>query len=333
MGNITGPSYRVNSTFKIDLDRDPRDRWTEAVEAKKEFLQATLEDVISELPASVQKLIPFVEWMLDDAEGFLPEPYREEVKGIAEVAGVPPGQVLIANIYYELASGCTGLVAIDPEKKTAIHARNLDYGLPGLQNLTVNVEFFRNGSIVAKGTTYVGYVGLLTGASPMGFSVQLNERDTKNGSVWDNAFEALFKGGAISGFLLRDLLVSGMSFSEAIQVAQTRHIISPCYYIFAGPGNEAAVVTRERQSAVDTMYMSDTRNENVWFLLQTNYDHWEKPPADDTRRNYTAAHMRDLGQGAVSVQSVFDLVSAWPTQNAETTSVSATNPHVHVHAR
>jgi len=183
----------------------------------------------------------------------------------------------------------------------------------------VNVEFFRNGSIVAKGTTYVGYVGLLTGASPMGFSVQLNERDTKNGSVWDNAFEALFRGGAISGFMLRDLLVSGASFSEAIHVAQTRHIISPCYFIFAGPRNEAAVVTRERQSAVDTMYMKDPRNENRWFLLQTNYDHWAKPPADDIRRNYTAAHMRDLGPDAINVKTMFDVASAWPTQNAETT--------------
>ena len=49
---------------------------------------------------------------------------------------------------------------------TILHVRNLDYGIPDLQNVTVNVDFTQKGSVVYRGTTFVGYVGLLTGVRP-----------------------------------------------------------------------------------------------------------------------------------------------------------------------
>ncbi len=66
------------------------------------------------------------------------------------------------------------------------HGRNLDYGVPGLQNIAVNVNFTSKGQTVYQGTTYAGYVGLLTGMKPGAFSLSIDERDTRNGTVWDN---------------------------------------------------------------------------------------------------------------------------------------------------
>lgn len=69
---------------------------------------------------------------------------------------------------------------------TFYHGRNLDYGVPGLQDIAVNVNFTSKGKTVYQGTTYTGFIGLLTGMKPGAFSLSIDERDTKNGSVWAN---------------------------------------------------------------------------------------------------------------------------------------------------
>jgi len=319
-GNITGPSKPVNDTIVIELSEAPRRRWKQAAARYKAPLQALIPYLVGQLPDFLQKNLRIFEDLVGDATGVLPEPYKDEIRGIAEVAEVPAAFILVANLYYELHSGCTGVIAVDFSTNATIHGRNLDYNIPGLQNLTANVEFRSNGTLLARGTTYVGYLGLLTGASPMGFSVQLNERDTKNGSEWSNLLEALFKGGRISGYFLRNMLISGVSYTEALELAQTTHLITPSYLILAGPhAHEAAIVTRERDSAVDTLSITDAQNPYKWFLVQTNYDHWEPAPPSDDRRDATAANMRALGPGRMDPRSLFSVMSIWPTQNSDTT--------------
>lgn len=89
---------------------------------------------------------------------------------------------------------------------TIIHARNLDYNIP-LKNLTASITFTRgNGcvqgrlldarvalsrevvpappSVAYYGTAFVGYMGLLTGMRPGGWSVSVDERD-QNGTVFE----------------------------------------------------------------------------------------------------------------------------------------------------
>jgi acid ceramidase len=63
-----------------------------------------------------------------------------------------------------------------------LHGRNLDYGTDFgtdnvthqyiftelLQNMTINVNFMRNGTSLFKGTTYAGYAGVLNGVKGTG---------------------------------------------------------------------------------------------------------------------------------------------------------------------
>jgi hypothetical protein len=64
---------------------------------------------------------------------------------------------------------------------------------------------------VYHGVTYAGYVGLLTGMKPGAFAVSVDERDT-NGTIIDNALEALLLGGRSIGMTLRNLLGSDVDF-------------------------------------------------------------------------------------------------------------------------
>ena len=67
------------------------------------------------------------------------------------------------------------------------------------------------------------------------------------------------------------------------------------YYIVGGAGKgEGAVVTRDRIGAADVWRLPP----QGWFILQTNYDHWETPPASDDRRTPGEKHMAALGQAA-----------------------------------
>ena len=58
----------------------------------------------------------------------MPQPYQDELLGIANVTGINLGEIVLVNIFYEVNAFCTSIVAEDPSGKL-YHARNLDFGL------------------------------------------------------------------------------------------------------------------------------------------------------------------------------------------------------------
>lgn len=58
----------------------------------------------------------------------LPAPFGDEIKGIADASGIDLGDVVFYNIFYEIFTICTSIVAQDSQGKM-YHARNLDFGL------------------------------------------------------------------------------------------------------------------------------------------------------------------------------------------------------------
>jgi acid ceramidase len=116
-------------TYTVDLDQDPKLRWQKLVTDKK---------------ADIVKLIDYVHWLLsfidhgklipieEDVFGLLadslPAPYGDEMRGISESSGLPLGDVVLYNVFYEIFSVCTSIVA-ESENGTLMHVRNLDFGL------------------------------------------------------------------------------------------------------------------------------------------------------------------------------------------------------------
>jgi acid ceramidase len=58
----------------------------------------------------------------------LPSPYREEIHGISQATNIPLGEVVLYNIFYEIFTVCTSIIAEGPDGKM-YHGRNLDFGL------------------------------------------------------------------------------------------------------------------------------------------------------------------------------------------------------------
>ena len=60
--------------------------------------------------------------------GSLPNPYKEEIEGIAKASGLPVSTVTLYNIFYEMFTFCTSLVVQDSSGHL-YHGRNLDTGV------------------------------------------------------------------------------------------------------------------------------------------------------------------------------------------------------------
>ena len=52
---------------------------------------------------------------------------------------------------YDISTACTSIVARSNDGMI-FHGRNLDYGIPGLQNITLQVEFVYGDELAYKGT-------------------------------------------------------------------------------------------------------------------------------------------------------------------------------------
>ncbi|CAI8035624.1 Acid ceramidase [Geodia barretti] len=218
-------------TYTVDLDQDPKLRWQKLVTDKK---------------ADIVKLIDYVHWLLsfidhgklipieEDVFGLLadslPAPYGDEMRGISESSGLPLGDVVLYNVFYEIFSVCTSIVA-ESENGTLMHVRNLDFGLlmgwdiqndtwpvaEMLRPIVVNVEYMKGGKLVYKAVHFAGYIGILSAIKPDVFTLTMNE-----------------------------------SYSEAVDMLANTRMLAPAYFIVGGTkSGEGCVITRTLEKALD----------------------------------------------------------------------------------
>ena len=322
--------------YVLDLDAAPQDRWTHIVADYSSVLKMFLQEVKKIMSPEVVLLASFIG---DNIDKYMPPPYNLEMVGVSINSGIHLGDVVLVNIIYEATAfnksklgqkACTSIVAEAPNG-TVYHARNLDYSLlPLLQNLTVTVDFQSGGRTVYTGTTFVGYVGLLTGQRPHAYTITLDERD--QGDWWMNLLEAFAAGtSAIAAFHIRDTLAdTSLSFNDAIEKLAYEPLVAPCYLIVGGVESEGVVITRNRIAALD-IWRFDV-SEGRWFLVETNYDHWTTPPPSDDRRDPAIKAMNELGRGNVSATSMFRVLSTPPILNDKTlytVTMSASIPELY----
>lgn len=317
-------------TYQVSLDLKPQDRWkklagmyakpmTEMISYIKKF--------ILEFSPKLQTLVTLVDNDLGKVADSLPAPYGDEIKGIANVTGINLGEVVLFNIFYEVFTLCTSLVAQDANGNV-YHARNLDFGVflgwdlkndtwvisELLRPLVANVEFTKNGVVQYKAVTFVGFVGLITAVKPNTLSYSMNERFGVNGG-YIGLFEWIIginRNQAWVTLLARDIFETpGVDFEKAVKMFSSTPILAPCYYILAGPQpNQGAVVTRDRAQSVDIWRMNET-----WFLVETNYDHWKKPIFVDDRVTPANKCMNQMGQQSASFSGIFNVLSTRPVLN------------------
>lgn len=327
------PKTKVES-FTINLDLPPEQRWTELAKAKApqiKYLIDGFKEFVADFGNASGKIIEFVDKEGASLDQTLPYPFGGELKGISAATGINLGEVVLYNLFYEFFTVCTSIVAQDPAGKL-YHARNLDFGLfmgwdiknktwaitERLRPLIVNLDWQRKGKTVFKSVNYAGFTGILTAVKPNLFTFSMDERFNADGG-----FIGIIKwllgdhSQRWMGFLTRDVMENATSYEEAQVKLQKTVMLAPAYFILGGnkPG-QASVITRSRDAAVDTWQM---RNASGWYILETNYDHWEAPLFLDDRRTPAHKCMDKMTQANAGFKGIFNVLSSEPMLNKLTT--------------
>jgi hypothetical protein len=160
-----------------------------------------------------------------------------------------------------------------------LHGRTMDWELDILRDLTIEVDFRRDNSTVFLATTWVGYIGVLTGMRMNTFSVSVNYRVIGDG-FWTNIKKAISSAWPV-GFLVREVLDTDSdaatdcnTFGKAVQALSSSRLVSPCYFTVVGARpNQGAIITRSRSASENPVQMAESKNiANT--IVQTNMDHW-----------------------------------------------------------
>ncbi|XP_006898541.1 PREDICTED: N-acylethanolamine-hydrolyzing acid amidase [Elephantulus edwardii] len=325
-GSVESPSsLPAPPRFNVSLDAPPELRWIPVLRHYDlDYLRAAVARVISErIPkwfhTSIVKIVGRM-------ESFLPHPFTDEIRGICDVLNLNLADCLLVNLAYEYTAFCTSIVAQD-SRGHIYHGRNLDYAYGSiLRNLTVDVQFIKNGQVAFTGTTFVGYVGLWTGQSPHKFTVSGDERD--KGWWWENVIAALFERHTPASWLIRSTLNESENFEEAALKLAKTPIISDVYFIVGGVSpREGIVVTRNRNGPADVWPLEPLQGE--WFRVETNYDHWKPVPKGDDRRTPAIKALNATGQANLTLETLFQVLSVVPVFNnctIYTTVMSAAFP-------
>ncbi len=56
-----------------------------------------------------------------------------------------------------------------------------------------------------------------------------------------------------------------------------------------------------------------------WYVLETNYDHWEQPPFFDDRRYPAEDCMNEFGPSQISLPNLYNVLDGVPNRNRLTT--------------
>jgi acid ceramidase len=325
------PKNATVPLFVVDLDKPPVERWTQIattyahqindlVQGAKDFITAFLGETI------VDKLVN----ELSDLDSKLPQPYADELRGIANVSGVPLGEIVLYNVFYEVFTVCTSIVAEDEQGKL-YHARNLDFGLflgwnekthdwaitERLRKTIVNVDWKKGGKTIFKSVNFAGFVGVYNGVRPKAFTVTANERfDLKDGG-YIGILKWLMGDNSASWMtlLVREVMENATSYNEAVQRLSNTKLMAPVYYIVGGNSSgQGSIIVRSRTETLDVVTLN-TSDPNGWYVLETNYDPKSKPLFIDDRRTPGNECMQKLGRQNVSFSGLFNVLSSTTNLN------------------
>eukprot|EP01084_Bolivina_argentea_P233288 392972_1 len=345
--NSVNKQKRIIPQYRINLELAADKRWEQVINDYKHHfkqIEKVINDLISkELGATGTFLKSIISSTMTTLANCGAVYYKDELTAIANQSNMQLGLLVVMQLIYEASAHCTSIICNDLNGKP-IHIRTMDWEMPFLRPMTIEVEFYRNNKPICIATSWAGYVGILTGLryGPNGFSISVNERETDDG-LWENLKQAICGSWPI-GFLVRKVLSQkdNINFNSAKSILKNSPLIAPVYFIMSGYNkNEGCLITRDREDnkqflqlnsktgAVTDKKKLDTLKYNTGnkdFIIQTNIDHWIDCPTDNvlwsverrivackklTKINYKATY--DMLWGMVTEHPIFNEITVYGT--------------------
>jgi len=329
--NLTqAPDMGALPSVIVSLDEPPQTRWSAVCALPKvgEFWNSFIDVIRDVLPNNGTRINELGEAALL----LLPTEFAAELTGCAAAANVQKGWMTWVNLAYELTATCTSIVAQTADG-TPIHARNLDFGMGGFLTETMRqvaalVQFTSGGKVVSQQTSFLGFIGALTGQQLGQFSVTINTRFYQ-GNAKQSLLEYLeeyiwalkqYPKAQPASYVSRYALQYGTSFSDAVSILTNTELIADVYYTVSGiSGGQGIVISRNRTGASNLWPLFSSKSgPGSWYVLITNYDHTKSVPWFDDRRDAGYALMDAMGQKRLSLAGLLNVVSTRPVLNLQT---------------
>ncbi|XP_043224540.1 acid ceramidase-like [Amphibalanus amphitrite] len=331
-GTYPPPPERAVPHYIINLDLPPEYRYCKVMEDLGPAASHLLSIVRSEVaPIIGENTFKAVEKLSEIIGRKLPYPFPDEIRGIATAASMEEGDVALMNIFYEVFTVCTSIIGRAADG-TLYHGRNLDFGLfmgwdmqnhtwkvaEALRPLTVTFEYQRDNRTLFRTAGFAGMVGVLTGVRPGLFSLSIDERFTLKPGLW-YMLEWAFGGANVqwNTVITRQVLENGTDYTAVQKQLAKTPLMAPVYFILGGNGSsEACVITRDQYKAdIWPLGTPSVSQKSTWYLLQTNYDHWKRPPFFDNRRDPGVRCMDRLGADKLTPETLYDVLNSKPVRN------------------
>jgi hypothetical protein len=248
--------------FKINLDDNPEDRWDHIINIYKTKFDGIMKVMDNLLQGINGTALSWLTWMYSDKVFYI-----NELRGISEKAGIELEKLIILQLCYELFACCTSVIINENDK--IIHYRTMDWEMPELKELTIELDFIKNGKHLFRATSWAGYVGVMTCIKPNVCTIALNYRRIGD-SVLTNLNKSV-TGSWPVGFLIRHLMETENSYDKIKDYLSHSALISPCYLTIGGVRTGEGVVLCRTRDSVDKIQTLGKTNHN--FLVQTNIDY------------------------------------------------------------
>ncbi len=150
-------------TFTLDLDLPPDKRWRGIPENCKKTIRYSLGDIWSIFKCKNDPMYHLLtQATFNNVEKFTPVHYKEEMKTIADEAGVTFEDIVILNFLHDFESmSCTSIIARGDDGNIVV-GQNYDSKIyeSGIHKL-FEVNYKRDGEIIGKGLHTMGQIGPL----------------------------------------------------------------------------------------------------------------------------------------------------------------------------
>ena len=322
-------------TFTIHLDAPPERRWTQVIEHYKEYIPEATNVACDLLGKNTVKLLTP---MLNLAFNTNQIIYKNELLAIANQVSIEPGLLLLLQLVYESFAACTSVIV--RTKTHPIHIRTMDWDLPILRKLTFQGKFKIKNKTIFIGTSWAGYIGILTGMrykqnkKQESFSVSINYRQTVEcykspyAQYLRNIYRTITGCWPVS-YLVREVLTHSHDYDIALKHFRSEELISPTYITICGEKTRnGAIITRNRSTSepiyINKLYLCSK-------LVQANMDHFDdnkyekpkKPKKDfdldimDSRYRYSYVNLALNSSSPPDINKLYKIMCMPPCYSRE----------------
>lgn len=262
--------------YRFDLDISVSARWSPILDdhnAQIPKVRQVVDDILHKFGVSGMKY-RLLSWLISSYKKHAMRMYSEELEYISGKTGIELSKLLLIQLLYEVSASSTSIV-MNLENGTHAMFSIMDWPLSILKDITIELEFCRNGRTLFIAPTWVGCVGVFTAHVPNNYTVAVSSRGTQNTncmSFWSilQNVKCVMDFAWPVCYLIRSTAESGLPVDKAMDILQNASILGPCFitvFDHLSPPR-SCVITRDTVSAVIRY-----ADQSAKYLLQTDCHH------------------------------------------------------------